>query len=118
MWSETTDAVAHQFERFLFRIRPTIVRSSPRRSWPGQGMPARQCRPGNAGQGMEDVMNAAQSILSDEMLSRFAERRAGYDRDNRFFQEDFDDLKRAGYLTMAVPRELGGLGYTLAQCCR
>ena len=63
-------------------------------------------------------MSAAQSILSDEMLRRFAERRAGYDRDNRFFQEDFDDLKRAGYLTMTVPRELGGLGYTLAQCCR
>ena len=52
-------------------------------------------------------MNAAQSILSDEMLHRFVERRAGYDRDNRFFHEDFDDLKRAGYLTMAVPRELG-----------
>ena len=39
----------------------------------------------------------------------------GYDRENRFFQEDFDDLKRAGYLTMAVPKELGGRGMTLAQ---
>jgi alkylation response protein AidB-like acyl-CoA dehydrogenase len=104
MWSEAAGVASHQFERFLFRIKTAIVRSSPRRIRPGQGR--------------EDVMNAAQSILSDEMLHRFAERRAGYDRDNRFFQEDFDDLKRAGYLTMAVPRELGGQGYTLAQCCR
>ena len=58
------------------------------------------------------------SILSDDLLSRCAERAAGYDRDNRFFQEDFDELKRAGYLLMAVPRELGGKGMTLAQVGR
>jgi alkylation response protein AidB-like acyl-CoA dehydrogenase len=58
------------------------------------------------------------SILSDDTLQRFAERCAGYDRENRFFQEDFDDLRRAGYLTMAVPKELGGRGMNLAQVCR
>jgi alkylation response protein AidB-like acyl-CoA dehydrogenase len=63
-------------------------------------------------------MSAHESILSDEMLHRFAERRAGYDRENRFFQEDFDDLKQADYLTMAVPRELGGRGMNLAEYCR
>jgi alkylation response protein AidB-like acyl-CoA dehydrogenase len=57
-------------------------------------------------------------VLSDDLLRRCAERCAGYDRDNRFFQEDFDELKAAGYLTMAVPRELGGRGLTLAQTCR
>ncbi|MGH7062606.1 MAG: acyl-CoA dehydrogenase family protein [Stellaceae bacterium] len=57
-------------------------------------------------------------ILSDELLHRFAERAAGYDRENRFFQKDFDDLKDAGYLTLPVPKELGGAGYTLAQICR
>jgi alkylation response protein AidB-like acyl-CoA dehydrogenase len=57
-------------------------------------------------------------ILSDTLLQSFAERCAGYDRDNRFFHEDFADLKAAGYLTMAVPRELGGRGLTLAQYCR
>jgi alkylation response protein AidB-like acyl-CoA dehydrogenase len=55
------------------------------------------------------------SILSDAMLARFAERAPGYDRDNRFFAEDFAELQRAGYLSCAVPRELGGGGLTFAQ---
>jgi alkylation response protein AidB-like acyl-CoA dehydrogenase len=63
-------------------------------------------------------MQTKEYVLSDDMLRGFAERCGGYDRDNRFFQEDFDELRRAGYLTMAVPRELGGRGLTLAQCCR
>lgn len=57
-------------------------------------------------------------FLPDDLLRRFAERAAGYDRENRFFQEDFDDLKDAGYLTLPVPKELGGAGFTLAQMCR
>lgn len=60
----------------------------------------------------------ASAILSEAMLQRFRERAPGYDRDNRFFQEDFDDLRRAGYLTIAVPRELGGQGLTFAECMR
>ena len=43
------------------------------------------------------------------------QRAAGYDRDNKFCQEDFDALKAAGYLKMAIPKEFGGLGYTLHQ---
>jgi alkylation response protein AidB-like acyl-CoA dehydrogenase len=57
-------------------------------------------------------------VLTDEMLQRFAERAPLYDRENRFFTEDFDELRDSGYLTMAVPRELGGRGYTLADVCR
>src|SRR5262249_56517497 len=57
---------------------------------------------------------ASTSMLTDAMLKRFAERAPGYDRDNRFFEEDFADLKQAGYLTAAVPRELGGGGLTFA----
>jgi alkylation response protein AidB-like acyl-CoA dehydrogenase len=57
-------------------------------------------------------------VLPDGMLRGFAERCGRYDKDNRFFQEDFDDLKRAGYLTMAVPKELGGRGMNLAQVAR
>ena len=57
-------------------------------------------------------------VLSDDMLRAFAERAAAYDRENRFFQEDFDDLKCAGYLTMSVPKELGGRGMNLAQVAR
>ena len=55
------------------------------------------------------------SILPDVMLKRFADRAPGYDRENRFFEEDFTELKQAGYLTAAVPRELGGGGLTFAQ---
>jgi alkylation response protein AidB-like acyl-CoA dehydrogenase len=58
------------------------------------------------------------SILADAMLKRFGDRAPGYDRENRFFQEDFDELRQAGYLTLAVPRELGGQGATLAECMR
>jgi alkylation response protein AidB-like acyl-CoA dehydrogenase len=52
-------------------------------------------------------------VLTDEMLKGFAKRVAGYDRENRFFQEDFDVLREAGYLTLNVPEELGGRGYRL-----
>ena len=57
-------------------------------------------------------------VLPDEMLRRFQERASHYDRENRFFDEDFEELRGAGYLTMAVPRELGGGGFTLAEVCR
>ncbi len=57
-------------------------------------------------------------ILPDELLRRFHERAPVYDRENRFFSEDFEDLKKAGYLKMAVPRELGGLGLSFADCMR
>jgi alkylation response protein AidB-like acyl-CoA dehydrogenase len=63
-------------------------------------------------------MPTHEPILSDELLQSFAERCGGYDKANRFFQEDFVDLRDAGYLTMAVPRELGGRGLTLAEVCR
>jgi alkylation response protein AidB-like acyl-CoA dehydrogenase len=57
------------------------------------------------------------AILSDELLARFASRAPTYDRDNRFFSEDFADLKAAGYLTIAVPQEFGGAGLSLAEVC-
>ena len=49
-------------------------------------------------------------ILPADMLRDFAGRCAGYDRENRFFHEDFEDLRRAGYLTAPAPQELGGAG--------
>lgn len=60
----------------------------------------------------------ARPILTDEMLTRFRKRAPEYDRENRFCMEDFEELRDAGYLTMAVPEELGGRGYTLAEVCR
>ena len=58
------------------------------------------------------------SLLTETQLEAFRSRAAGYDRDNKFFQEDFDELKKAGYLKMAVPTELGGLGFKLAEVAR
>jgi alkylation response protein AidB-like acyl-CoA dehydrogenase len=65
-----------------------------------------------------DTMIADYRGLPDEMLARFADRVGTYDRENRFFTEDFEDLRRAGYLTINVPRELGGKGLNLAEVCR
>lgn len=58
------------------------------------------------------------TVLSDAIIARCGERAAGYDRDNRFFTEDFEELRAAGYLKMAVPEELGGRGMTVAEVCR
>jgi alkylation response protein AidB-like acyl-CoA dehydrogenase len=57
-------------------------------------------------------------VLSDDLLARCRERAADYDQDNRFFTEDFEELRDAGYLRLAVPKELGGLGLSLAEVCR
>jgi alkylation response protein AidB-like acyl-CoA dehydrogenase len=56
---------------------------------------------------------ATKPVLTDALLERCRERAPLYDRENRFCQEDFDELKAAGYLLMAVPKELGGAGLTL-----
>jgi alkylation response protein AidB-like acyl-CoA dehydrogenase len=64
------------------------------------------------------MMRTDEPVLSDGLLQRCAERYAGYDRENSFFHDDFAELKEAGYLTMAVPSELGGRGLNLAQVCR
>jgi alkylation response protein AidB-like acyl-CoA dehydrogenase len=65
------------------------------------------------------IMSAtAQSKLSDALLEKCRERAPVYDRENRFCQEDFDELKAAGYLRMAIPSELGGLGMKLAEVGR
>jgi len=64
------------------------------------------------------VIDRTGSVLTSELLERCAARAAGYDQENRFFQEDFDELNAAGYLLMAVPRAFGGAGLNLAQICR
>jgi alkylation response protein AidB-like acyl-CoA dehydrogenase len=58
------------------------------------------------------------SVLSDDLVERCAQRAAGYDRENRFFFEDFGELREAGYLLAAVPKEFGGLGLSLAEICQ
>lgn len=60
----------------------------------------------------------AESVLTQEMLERFDSRAATYDRENRFFDQDFEELRAAKYLTLPVPKKFGGAGFTLAQMCR
>jgi len=52
----------------------------------------------------------------DKVFQNCQERADTYDKENRFFQEDFDELKEAGYLLMSVPEEFGGYGLNLAEC--
>ncbi len=67
----------------------------------------------------DDVAPASgPAALTDEMLARFASRAAVYDKENRFFDEDFEELKAAKYLLLPVPKEFGGAGMSLAQVCR
>ena len=57
-------------------------------------------------------------LLNDDLLKRCAERVSIYDRENRFCQEDFEELKAAGYLLMTVPRKFGGRGLSLAEAAQ
>jgi alkylation response protein AidB-like acyl-CoA dehydrogenase len=57
-------------------------------------------------------------VLPESLLRRCAERVATYDRENRFFHDDFDDLAESGYLTINVPKQWGGAGLSLAEVCR
>jgi alkylation response protein AidB-like acyl-CoA dehydrogenase len=57
-------------------------------------------------------------VLSQKTLDGCWERAPAHDRDGSFFDQDFRDLKEAGYLRLAVPEELGGLGRTLAEVAR
>lgn len=59
-----------------------------------------------------------ESVLTQEMLERFDSRAATYDRENRFFDQDFEELRAAKYLTLPLPAKFGGAGLTLAQMCR
>jgi alkylation response protein AidB-like acyl-CoA dehydrogenase len=58
------------------------------------------------------------TFLPEDLLAQCASRAPDYDREARFFNEDFAALREAGYLTMAVPKELGGAGLSLAEAVR
>ncbi len=53
--------------------------------------------------------------LPDALLERIRERAAVHDRENTFPQDDLDELREAGYLSILVPSELGGAGLGLEQ---
>lgn len=53
--------------------------------------------------------------LPDDLLDRIRERAPLHDRDNTFPQQDLDELRDAGYLSILVPAERGGGGLGLAE---
>jgi len=53
--------------------------------------------------------------LPDDLLERIRERAVVHDRENTFPQQDLDELRDAGYLSILVPAELGGAGLGLEQ---
>ena len=56
-------------------------------------------------------------VLSEEMLARFASRVAAYDRENRFFEEDFRNSGRRSIYCCLCPRNSAAQGMTLAEVC-
>ena len=67
---------------------------------------------------MATMVDPARTALTDEILVRCLERAPRYDEKNSFFDEDFAELRDAGYLLMPIPTELGGQGMTLAEVAR
>ncbi|MEO7017004.1 MAG: acyl-CoA dehydrogenase family protein [Leifsonia sp.] len=65
-----------------------------------------------------DVFPNGGRLLSEALLERIHSRAAGYDAENAFFLEDFDELTQAGYLRALVPLDFGGLGLSLQQVAR
>ncbi|WP_353816357.1 acyl-CoA dehydrogenase family protein [Agromyces sp. SYSU T00266] len=59
-----------------------------------------------------------ETLLDDDLLSRFRDRAARYDRENAFFAEDLAELAERGYLRALAPVGLGGLGWSLADVVR
>jgi alkylation response protein AidB-like acyl-CoA dehydrogenase len=57
-------------------------------------------------------------VLTDEMLARFDERAPRYDRDNAFFDEDFEELRASGFFRASLPPDYGGAGMNLGEINR
>ena len=57
-------------------------------------------------------------ILSDSMMSRFAARAPGYDRENQFFTEDFQELRQGGIPADGGAEGVRRGGMTLAEVVR
>ncbi|MDF3038548.1 MAG: Butyryl-CoA dehydrogenase [Thermomicrobiales bacterium] len=55
--------------------------------------------------------------MAAELGAEFAPRAAEHDRENTFVSENFERMRETGYLRLAVPRELGGLGASMRQVC-
>jgi alkylation response protein AidB-like acyl-CoA dehydrogenase len=69
---------------------------------------------------MHPLLTDAQRTLlatAQRLAARFAERAERHDREGSFPFENFDDLRREGFLALALPSELGGRGLSLDEFC-
>jgi len=69
---------------------------------------------------MQPPLTAEQQALvtlAQRLATRCAARAAQHDRDASFPFDDFADLRREGYLTLAIPAELGGRGISIYDFC-
>jgi alkylation response protein AidB-like acyl-CoA dehydrogenase len=55
------------------------------------------------------------NFLREELIDACGERAAIYDRENRFFSDDFEALKEAGFLKLNLPKEFGGYGMNVLE---
>ncbi len=56
--------------------------------------------------------------LPDDLLERIRERAPIHDRENTFPEQDLEELRDAGYLSILVPTERGGAGLGLEQAAQ
>lgn len=64
---------------------------------------------------IDETTTSPSHVLDDAMLERFRERAGTYDRENRFFTEDFEELVDAGYLLAPLPTSFGGSAASVAE---
>lgn len=55
--------------------------------------------------------------MAADLATEFAPRAAEHDQENTFAFENFARMEETGFLRLAVPQELGGLGANLRQVC-
>lgn len=85
---------------------------------PSKKLPGGSLRSGKPARSKPPARYSCESVLTKDMLERFDSRAATYDRENRFFDQDFEELRAAKYLTLPVPSNFGGAGLSLAEVCR
>lgn len=69
---------------------------------------------------MQPLLTDAQRQLvttAQRLAATFGERAERHDREGSFPFENFDDLHRAGFLTLFLPQELGGAGLSIYEFC-
>jgi len=57
--------------------------------------------------------STSRGFLSEDIIRQCGERASGYDRENRFFAEDWEVLRRSDFLKLNTLKEFGGLGYSV-----